>query len=96
MRRTAKVAALASASAMMPQILYAPGPSVEPGVTSSDEAGVVAGLEAQPSLFFRPDADDATVAIKVDDGKVYRRQSAAQRDKVMQRLFDPVSGIGLS
>jgi hypothetical protein len=69
---------------------------VELGVISSDEAGVVAGLEAQPSLFFRPDADDATVAIKVDDGKVYRRQSAAQRDKVMQRLFDPVSGIGLS
>ena len=59
MRRTAKVAALAIASAMMPQILYAQGPSVELWVISSDEAGVVAGLEAQPSLFFRPDADDA-------------------------------------
>ena len=73
MRRAAKVAALALASAIMPQILYAQASSVEPWITSSDQAGVVAGLEAQPSLFFRADADDATAAIKLDDGKVYQR-----------------------
>jgi glucosylceramidase len=115
MRRAAKVAALAVASAIMPQILYAQVSSVELWITSSDEAGEVAGLEAQPSLFFCPDAGDATVAIKVDDGQVYQRMegggaaftdgaawlinqkvSAAQRDQVMQRLFDPGLGIGLS
>jgi hypothetical protein len=41
MRRAAKVAALAIASAIMQQVLYAQGPSVERWVTSSDEAGVV-------------------------------------------------------
>jgi hypothetical protein len=41
MRRAAKVAVLAIASAIMPQVLYAQGPSVELWVTSSDEAGVV-------------------------------------------------------
>jgi glucosylceramidase len=114
-RGAAKVAALAIASAIMPQILCAQGSSVQLWITNSDEAGVVAGLEAQPNLVFRDDADDATAAIKVDDGKVYQRMegggaaftdgaawlinqkvSAAQRDQVMQRLFDPVSGIGLS
>jgi hypothetical protein len=51
-RGAAKVAALAIASAIMPQILCAQGSSVQLWITSSDEAGVVAGLEAQPSLFF--------------------------------------------
>ena len=73
MRRAAKVAPLGLASAIIPQILYGQGPSVELWITSSDEAGVVAGLEAQPSLFFRADADDATAAIKVDDSKVFQR-----------------------
>jgi glucosylceramidase len=89
--------------------------SVESWVTSSDEAGVVAGLEAQPIFSFAPESRDTATVIKVDDRKIYQRMegggaaftdsatwlineklSAAQRDKVMQRLFDPVAGIGLS
>ena len=42
-------------------------------ITTSDEAGVVAGLEAQPDLNFRPNAQDGVQAIEVDENKVYQR-----------------------
>jgi glucosylceramidase len=115
MRKAAVVAVLAVSSTIIPGILYAQGPSVELWITSSDEAGVVTGLESQPSLSFHPEADNADAAIQVDESRVYQRMegggaaftdgaawlinqklSAAQRDKVMQRIFEPVSGIGLS
>jgi len=54
-----------------PETLGGQGPSVELWITSSDEAGVVAGLEPQSSLSFAPESGDAT-AIKVDESKVYQ------------------------
>lgn len=47
--------------------------SVQLWITTSDEAGVVAGLEAQPDLNFRPSANDGVQAIEVDESKVYQR-----------------------
>ena len=115
MRRAAVLAVLAVSSAILPEMLRAQAPSVELWITSSDEAGVVAGLEAPPSLAFHSDSEDAIAAIKVEESKVYQRMegggaaftdgaawlinqklSAAQREQVMRRLFDPVSGIGIS
>lgn len=39
-------------------VLPAQQPSVQLWITSSDEAGVVAGLEEQPELSFRANTDD--------------------------------------
>jgi len=95
MRRAAKVAALGLASTIIPQTFYGQASSVELWITSSDEAGVVAGLEAQPGLFFGADADDVTAAIKVDDGKVYQRMeggSAAYRRRGLAHQPKDVGG----
>jgi glucosylceramidase len=46
--------------------------SVQLWVTTSDQAGVVAGLEPQPDLSFHPDANDSVPAIGVDESKVYQ------------------------
>lgn len=73
MRRAAVVAMLAVGSAIMAGLLYAHSPSLELWITTSDEAGVVAGLGAQPRLAFGPDNDEAMAAINVGDSKVYQR-----------------------
>lgn len=115
MKPSAVLGILALSSAVPIQLLHAQGPSVEAWITSSDEAGVVAGLELQPALSFSPDSDNRIPSITLDENKVYQRMegggaaftdaaawlinqklSAAQRDKVMHRLFDPVEGIGVS
>jgi glucosylceramidase len=54
-------------------VLQAQQSSVHLWITTSDEAGVVAGLEAQPNLNFRPSANDGVSAIAVDESKVYQR-----------------------
>jgi glucosylceramidase len=48
-------------------------PAVQLWITISDDAGVVAGLEAQPELRFAPDADDGVQAIAVDETKVFQK-----------------------
>ena len=53
--------------------VHAQQSSVQLWITTSDEAGVVAGLEAQPDLAFRPNAPDGIQAIEVDESKVYQR-----------------------
>jgi hypothetical protein len=73
MRRAAVVAMLALSSAIMAGLLYAQGPSLELWITTSVEAGVVAGLGVQPRLAFGPDNDEAMAAINVGDSKVYQR-----------------------
>jgi glucosylceramidase len=52
---------------------YGQGIPVQLWVTTSDAAGVVAGLEAQPDLSFRQDAGDGVMAIRVDDTKVFQK-----------------------
>src|SRR5271154_2782845 len=47
--------------------------SVQLWTTSSDEAGVVAGLEEQPELSFRPNTNDSVPTIAVDESKIYQR-----------------------
>lgn len=88
---------------------------VQAWITSSDEAGVITGLEQQPKLAFGPNSKDSVATIEVNENKIYQRMegggaaftdaaawlitkklSAAQREKVMRRMFDPVVGIGLS
>jgi glucosylceramidase len=54
-------------------VLPAQQPSVQLWITSSDEAGVVAGLEEQPELSFRANTDDGVPTIAVDDRKIYQR-----------------------
>lgn len=113
--RTAALLALAICIGATTATGHAQGQAVELWTTSSDEAGVVAGLEPQPRVSFAADSDNNVLAITVDESKVYQRMeggggaftdsaawlinqklSAAQRDQVMKRIFDPTAGIGLS
>jgi glucosylceramidase len=115
MRRMLLPVLCALGNLMMPEASAAQRSTVQPWITSSDEAGVIAGLEQQPKLAFSPDSKDSIPTIEVNENKLYQRMegggaaftdaaawliteklSAAQREKVMQRLFDPVVGIGLS
>lgn len=67
MRKAVVVVVLSLGSARVTGMLHAQDTSVKLWITTSDEAGVVAGLEAQSRLAFRAVHDDAPAAIKVDD-----------------------------
>jgi len=58
-------------------------PSVQLWIASSEEAGVIAGLEERASLSLRPNPDDGVESIAVDQSEVYQRmegRSAAFTD----------------
>ena len=65
---TAVVAILMAAGTLRAQ-----QPSVQVWITSSDEAGVVAGPEEQPELSFRANTDDGVPTIAMDEWKIYQR-----------------------
>jgi glucosylceramidase len=47
--------------------------SVQLWTTSSDGAGVIAGLEEQPAVSFQPNTNDGVPTIAVDETKIYQR-----------------------
>jgi len=73
MRRLHSPIAAVVAILMAAGTLRAQQPSVQLWITSSDEAGVVAGLEEQPELSFRANTDDGVPTIAVDERKIYQR-----------------------
>ena len=73
MRRWRTATAVVVAILMVGAAARAQQGSVQLWVTSSDEAGVIAGLEEQPALSSRPNSDDGVETIAVDESKVYQR-----------------------
>jgi len=59
-------------SALGAPSVAAQGTAVQLWVTTSDDAGVIKGLERQPDLAFAADHDSAAAAIAVDDTKTYQ------------------------
>jgi glucosylceramidase len=69
---------------------------VEVWITSSDEAGVVAGLEEQPNLAFSADAKDATATIEINDKNVYQQMEgggAAFTDAAAWLIGEKLSAV---
>lgn len=77
MKRAAVVAMLAVGSPIMAGLRHAQGPSVEPGITTSDATrGVDRGWECNPASLFGLTTMKLSAAINVDDSKVYQRMEA--------------------
>ena len=61
-------------------ILQAQQGSVQSWITTTDEHGIVVGLEEQLNLVFGSDTEDSVPAIHVDEKVTYQRmEAAAQR-----------------